>query len=309
MNHIGFDQPLYLLPFDHRGPFQAQMFGWRGILPLERFGQIASAKRVIYDGFKAALGYGVPKEKAGILVDEHFGAAILRDASAQGYATCCPAELSGQDEFDFEFGEEFDEHIERFRPTFCKVLVHYNPEADRAFNFRQLIRLMRLSQYLHRKSRSMFMFELSVPPLPKQLQRVQEDQRVYDLELRPELLAQAIGELQNAGIEPDVWKIEGLERREDFRAMVAAARRGPERKNVGCMLLGRSEDDVQIRTWLTEASSVPGIIGFALDRTCFREPLTNLRQAKISREEAVDSIARRFSQFAIAFERNASLAA
>ena len=130
MKTIGFDQPLYILPFDHRGSFQTKMFGWNGDLTAEQTAEIAAAKQVIYDGFKAAVAAGVPKEKAGILVDEQFGAAILRDAAANGYTTACPAEKSGQDEFDFEYGDDFAKHIEAFHPTFCKVLVRYNPEGD-----------------------------------------------------------------------------------------------------------------------------------------------------------------------------------
>jgi len=105
------------------------MFGWDGALSSQQTAEIAAAKRVIYDAFKAAVRNGVPKEKAGILVDEQFGAAILRDASAEGYSTACPAEKSGQDEFDFEYGEDFAKHIEAFHPSFCKVLVRYNPEG------------------------------------------------------------------------------------------------------------------------------------------------------------------------------------
>src|SRR5271169_5815591 len=138
---LGFDKPLYVLPFDHRGSFETKMFGWEGTLTAEQTAQIAAAKQVIYDGFKAAVAAGVPKEKAGILVDEQFGAAILRDAAAQGYLTACPAEKSGQDEFDFEYGEGFAEHIEAFHPTFCKVLVRYNPDGDAALNRRQATRL------------------------------------------------------------------------------------------------------------------------------------------------------------------------
>src|SRR5256885_12032365 len=95
---IGFDQPLYILPFDHRGSFQTKMFGWKGTLTAEQTEQVAAAKQVVYDGFKTALANGVPKDKAGILVDEQFGGAILRDASRHGYSTSCPAEKSGQDE-------------------------------------------------------------------------------------------------------------------------------------------------------------------------------------------------------------------
>ena len=94
---VGYDQPLYVLPFDHRGSFQTKMFGWKGTLTAEQTAEIAATKQVIYEGFKAALAGGVPKAKAGILVDEQFGAAILRDAAKQGYATAAPAEKSGQD--------------------------------------------------------------------------------------------------------------------------------------------------------------------------------------------------------------------
>ena len=145
----GFDRPLYILPFDHRGSFQTKMFGWTGGLTPKQTAEIAATKQVIYDGFKAALAGGVPIDKAGILVDEQFGAEILRDAAKHGYITACPAEKSGQDEFDFEYGEDFARHIEEFRPTFCKVLVRYNPEGDAAMNRRQAGRLKRLSDYLH----------------------------------------------------------------------------------------------------------------------------------------------------------------
>src|SRR5271168_2051750 len=149
MSTLGFDKPLYILPFDHRGSFQKKMFGWDGELSPQQTAEIAAAKRVIYDAFTAAVRAGVPREKAGILVDEQFGAAILRDAAKSGYSTSCPAEKSGQDEFDFEYGEDFAKHIELFNPTFCKVLVRYNPEGDKNLNQRQAARLKRLSDYLH----------------------------------------------------------------------------------------------------------------------------------------------------------------
>src|SRR4029450_4632316 len=134
----------------------------------------------IYDGFQAAVSAGVPRDKAGILVDEQFGAAILRDAAKQGYSIACPAEKSGQDEFDFEYGEDFAKHIEAFHPTFCKVLVRYNPEGERGLNQRQAARLKRLSDYLHAKGRSLFMFEMLVPAEEGQLKQVQGDKHAYD---------------------------------------------------------------------------------------------------------------------------------
>ena len=298
---IGFDKPLYILPFDHRGTFQTQMFGWKGALTSDQTSQIASAKQVIYDGFKAAIAAGVPKDKAGILVDEQFGDAILRDAAAKGYSTSCPAEKSGQEEFDFEYGEEFGKHVEAFRPTFCKVLVRYNPEGESALNLRQSSRLALLSHYLHDKSGSMLMFELLVPPVKAQLDRFNGDKKAYDRELRPSLMVQAIEQLQDAQVEPDVWKIEGLDRRQDCEKVVAAVRRNG-REKVGCIILGRGEDDRKVREWLTTAAAVPGFIGFAVGRTSFWEPLSQLKDGKTTRSEAVAEIARRYREFVDIFE-------
>jgi 5-dehydro-2-deoxygluconokinase len=299
---VGYDKPLYILPFDHRGSFQTKMFGWKGTLTPEQTAEIAAAKQVIYDGFQAALAAGVAKEKAGILVDEQFGAAILRDAAKHGYLTCCPAEKSGQDEFDFEYGEDFARHIEAFQPTFCKVLVRYNPEGDRALNQRQAARLKRLSDYLHAGSRSRFMFELLVPAEKAQLDRVKGDKKAYDLNVRPGLMVQTIHQLEDAGVEPDVWKIEGLDRREDCVKMVAAARRGG-REQVGCIVLGRGEDDQKVRVWLATAAAVPGFIGFAVGRTTFWEPLMDWRAKKATRQAAVTEIARRYHEWVDIFEK------
>jgi myo-inositol catabolism protein IolC len=297
----GYNKPLYVLPFDHRGSFETGMFGWKGTLTSEQTAQIAAAKQVIYDGFKAAVAAGVPKEKAGILVDEQFGAAILHDAAEQGYITAYPAEKSGQEEFDFEYGENFAQHIEAFHPTFCKVLVRYNPEGNAALNRRQSARLKRLSDYLLSKSQSLFMFELLVPAEKAQLDKLKGDRKAYDLELRPRLMVQTIEDLQDAGVEPDVWKIEGLDRREDCAKVVSAAHRGG-RDRVGCIILGRGEDDKKVREWLTTAAGVPGFIGFAVGRTDFWEPLVDWRAKKATREAAVAEMARRYREFVDTFE-------
>ena len=301
MSTIGFDRPLYILPFDHRGSFSTNLFGWQGTLTAEQTAEIAAAKQVVYDGFRAAVAAGVPKEKAGILVDEQFGAAILRDAAAQGYSTACPAEKSGQEEFDFEYGEDFGKHIDAFHPTFCKVLVRYNPEGNPALNRRQSTRLKQLSDYLHTKGGSRFMFELLVPAEKAQLEAVKGDKRAYDLEIRPRLMVQTIHQLQDAQVEPDVWKIEGLDRRKDCENVVAAARRG-DRSQVGCIILGRGEDDKKVHEWLTTAAGVPGFIGFAVGRTVFWDPLVGWRAKTMTRDAAVAEIARRYREFVDIFE-------
>ncbi len=298
----GYDRPLYVQPFDHRGSFQTKMFGWQSPLSDAQTAEIAGAKRVIYDGFLAALSGGVPEEKAGILVDEQFGAAILRDATAKGITTACPAEKSGQEELEFEYGADFESHIEKFDPTFCKVLVRYNPEGDRALNQRQAARLKRLSDFLAARGRSRLMFELLVPPEKAQLDRLNGNRQAYDLELQPRLMVGAIRELQESGVEPDLWKVEGLARREDCERIVAAARAGG-RQNVGCIVLGRGADDRQVRAWLEIAAAVPGYVGFAIGRTVFWDPLVAWRSKRATRDQTVTEIARRYRGFVDLFER------
>ncbi|MBA4017959.1 MAG: DUF2090 domain-containing protein [Pirellula sp.] len=300
--NLGFDQPLYILPFDHRGSFQSKMFGWSGVLTDAQTSAIVAAKSVIYEGFLAAIAAGVPAQKAGILVDEQFGSAILLDAAKRGFATACPVERSGQDEFDFEYGEDFIGHIERFKPTFCKVLVRYNPEGNADLNRRQAARLQQLSDYLHAKQESRLMFELLVPAEAAELEELHGDKQVYDRELRPRLMVRAIHELQDAGVEPDLWKIEGLDRREDCLQIVAAARRNG-RDRVGCIVLGRGEDEAKVHEWLATAASVAGFIGFAVGRTTFWKPLIDWRDKKISREAAVTEVGRRFKTWVQIFEQ------
>src|SRR5262245_2179856 len=275
---VGYDKPLYVLPFDHRATFSKTMFGWTGNMTPGQTAEIAAVKQVIYDAFKKSIAEGVRKENAGILVDEQFGTAILKDAKKQGFITACPAEKSGQNEFDFEYGLEFGRHIDQFDPTFCKVLVRYNPEGDKEMNRRQAARLKQLSDYLHKNNR-LYMFELLVPSEPEQLKRLGNDKKKYDLELRPTLMDQAIRELQDAGVEADVWKIEGIDRKEDCEKVVSAARRGG-RDKVGCIILGRGEDDTKVRQWLTTAAGVPGFVGFAVGRTTFWNALTEYRGKK-----------------------------
>jgi len=303
MDDLGFDRPLYILPFDHRGSFQSGLFGWKGALTAEQTARVAASKAIIYDGLLAAVAGGVPQACAGILVDEQFGAPILRDARARGFLTAAPAEKSGQHEFDFEYGDDFARHIEEFLPTFCKVLVRYNPEGDAEMNRRQAARLRHLSEYLHRRGRK-FMFELLVPAEKAELEELHGDQRAYDRSRRPRHMVDAIHELQDAGVEPDVWKVEGLDRPEDCAAVVAAARFAG-RTRVGCIILGRGEDEAKVESWLSTAAGVPGFIGFAVGRTTFWDALVRWRDGRVTREAAVAEVARRYSHWCRLFAERA----
>jgi 5-dehydro-2-deoxygluconokinase len=298
----GYDHPLYVLPFDHRHSYGSEIFGFHEPMNREQIAVVARSKQVIYDGYKLALTEGVSREKSAILVDEEFGADILRDARKQGYNFCMPTEKSGQHEYDFDFGDDFEHHIEEYSPTFTKVLVRYNPADDPALNARQTARLKRLSDYLKHEQR-LFMFELLVPATPEQLTALGGDKHAYDRTVRPGLMVDTIEALQDAGVEPDVWKIEGLDDRKDCEAVAQVARRGPDRAKVGCIILGRGEDEAKVIEWLQVAAPVPGFIGFAVGRSTFLEPIVSLRAGKLTRDVAVAEIAKKFEEWVQVFER------
>ncbi|MDZ7267962.1 MAG: DUF2090 domain-containing protein [candidate division KSB1 bacterium] len=302
LSHLGYPDTLFVMPFDHRGSFQAKMFGIKGRQPTaDETRMIASYKTVVYEGFLKALAMGVPKDKAAILVDEQFGADCARDALGKGIKVAMPAEKSGQDEFDFEYGEQFAAHIEQFNPTFVKVLVRYNVEEDAAMNRRQAERLARLSDYCHSHNKK-FMFELLVPATAAQLEKLGGDKKKFDTAMRPGLMEKAIAELQAAGIEPDVWKLEGLEHADDYKAIVAQAR-SQGRKQVGMIVLGRGENAEKVNHWLREGAKVEGVIGFAVGRTVFWDALEGLKNNKHGREDAVNMVANNYKGLVDLFTR------
>jgi myo-inositol catabolism protein IolC len=287
---------LLILAFDHRASFLEKMFGIKGRQPTsQEKQQIEDYKKMIFDGFRLATKKSVPKEIAGLLVDEEFGSSVLREAKKDGLMFAMPVEKSGQDEFDFDYGDNFAKHIEEFDPTFVKVLVRYNPKGDAAMNKRQLARLKKLSDYLTQKKRT-FLFELIVPSTSAQLAKVGGSKEKYDQEIRPKLMVDSIKEIQDSGVEPAIWKLEGVDKPEAAKAVVKQAQSGG--RKVGVITLGRGESKEKVQEWLKVGAKIPGIIGFAVGRTIFWQPLADLKADKITKKEAVEQVSLNYQEFA-----------
>jgi myo-inositol catabolism protein IolC len=299
---LGYDGKLYILAFDHRGSFQKKMFGIQGDPTPEETETIASAKRLIFEGMLEAVNRGAEAGATGVLVDEQFGSDIPQRARQHGLKLAMPVEKSGQDEFDFEYGEDFGAHIERFNPDFSKVLVRYNPDDDPAMNERQLGRLKRLADWLHERDRK-FLFELLVPATEAQLASVGGDSDRYDAELRPELMRRAIEEIQNFGIEVDIWKIEGVDRREDDEMLAEQTRTGQGREGVVCVVLGRGASTEKVEEWLRAAAPVEGFVGFAIGRSIWWDALKGWVGNELEREAAASQVADNYLHFIDVYER------
>ncbi len=301
---LGYDGKLYILAFDHRGSFQKKMFGIEGEPTEEQSATIADAKHLIYEGLAKAVDSGnVPGEQIGVLVDEQFGAPrdVPGDAKAKGLKLAMPVEKSGQDMFDFEYGDEFGDHIVAFDPGFSKVLVRYNPDGDAERNRDQLEKLKRLADWLHANDRK-FLFELLVPAEPQHLESVGGDTDRYDAELRPELMRRAIEEIQDFGIEVDIWKIEGVDARDDAETLARQSRSGDGRQNVVCVLLGRGASDEKVDHWLRQAAPVEGFVGFAIGRSIWWDALKGFLDGSIERDDAAQKVADNYLRFIRVYE-------
>jgi len=294
---LGYDHRLYILAFDHRGSFQKGLFGIQGDPTPDETAKIADSKHLIYEGMTEAVSRGADPAATGVLVDEQFGGNIPEQAHAAGLKLAMPVEKSGQNEFDFQYGDDFGAHIEQFNPDFSKVLVRYNPEdPDADMNREQLVRLKRLADWLHAHDRR-FLFELLVPATEAQLAKVDGDSDRYDAELRPELMRGAIEDAQNFGCEVDIWKIEGVDERSDAEMLAAQARSGEGREGVTCVVLGRGASTEKVEQWLQAASSVEGFIGFAIGRSIWWDALKGFLSKDLDRAAAASQIADNYLHF------------
>lgn len=295
MKELGYNHPLYVLAFDHRASFTKNMLGLSGEPDLEQTKKIIEFKNIIFAGFEKGVALGVPKDAAAILSDEQFGDEVLRKAKELGYNFAVCTEKSGQKEFDFEHGQEFSAHLDEYGPTFVKALVRYNPMDDKEMNKRQLARLKTLSEYCH-KNNLKFLIEPLVPAMPEQLEAVGGEQKRFDLEVRPSLMVKMVAEMQRAGVEPDVWKIEGLEKTQEYEDFMTQAR-SENRTQVSAVVLGRGADNAQVEKWLQAASRATGVVGFAIGRSIFHEALIAYKEGKLSREEAGEKIGQNYFHF------------
>jgi myo-inositol catabolism protein IolC len=297
------DEKLYILPFDHRSSFE-RLYGMSGgAVNSSEHDRIVAGKRLIFDAFLLALETAEDPTGFVILADEQYCESILLEARDRGLIFAVATEKSDQRELAFEYGTDFGTHIELFEPTFAKVLVRYNVEDDPDMNRRQASLLHELSQWLADR-RTRFLMELIVPPTARQLLSTGESRDRYETELRPHLMCAAIDELLRAGVHPDLWKVEGLDRSDNCEAIVAATRRD-NRENVGCIVLGRGEDVDAVTRWLQAAAPVEGYRGFAIGRTIWLPPLGSYLRGEIDRSSAVGRIAASYLHLVGIYRRHA----
>jgi len=277
-----------ILAFDHRGEFSRSVLD-REVCDLtaEQLASLSEAKSLIFDGYVEAASRGLGPVRPGVLVDEQFGGEVAR-RSAGRTLLAMPVEQADQDVFEFEYGEEFDRHIESFDPDFVKALVRFNADSDAHTRQTQLTRLHVLSRWLRRHDRK-FIFELIVRPTDQQLESVGGDRLRFEDELRPGLVVRAMSEVIAADILVDVWKLEGVSSLDDARVIVETARTG--NPSIECVILGAASTPDRVNQWLSVAARTDGFNGFAIGRNIWKDCIRGWLASEITREEAVATVA------------------
>jgi myo-inositol catabolism protein IolC len=293
---------LFILAFDHRTSFLRSFLGVTSEPTEVDHDRARRAKELIWSGLERAVNGGsVDRSSVGALVDATYGRGVMDAARARGVRYAVALEESGRAELAFETSA-WRERLEELDPAWAKVLVRYNPDGAEDVNERQRAKLAEVSDHCRATGRG-FMLELLVPAEPEQLSALGDDRDRFDREIRSGLVTGAIEQMHGAGIEPDLWKLEGFDERAACEAVARATRSGG-RSDVGCLVLGRGADRDAVHRWLRTAAGVEGFTGFAIGRSIWWEPLRRFfheGESSSAREAAATAIAGEYTRFVEVF--------
>jgi myo-inositol catabolism protein IolC len=291
--------PLLILAMDHRGSFGKTLFDVVNDKPTnEQRSAMQKAKKLIYQGLLHAAPQ-LTAGRAGVLVDEQYGQRVVDRAGHDPVVLAVPIEASGHDWFILQFGEQWLEHLRVINPAYVKVLVRDNPDFAKSSRVTQLESLATVSSLLRSEGYSL-LYELLVPATDEQLASVGGSADRYDAELRPELVVKVLADNQDAGVEPVLWKIEGLETVDAAKAVAAQARSGG--RSADLIVLGRDAPAERIHHWLTVGSQVPEFVGFAIGRSIWQDTVQAWHQGDLADDDAVARIAETYLDFAAAWK-------
>jgi 5-dehydro-2-deoxygluconokinase len=290
----GEEQLLLILAADHRDSLERELYGLTAPPTPVQAARISADKLLIY---QALLDVRLPTGvQPGILIDEQYGASIAELAGRAGTVSLSmPVEQSGQDWFQFAYGDDWQRHAGFFASDHVKVLVRDNPGLPAAQRQEQARRLAAVSAWAAAAGRPLIL-ELLVPATDSDKALVHGDTGRYDDEVRPALTVQVMRYLQDQGVEPALWKVEGLDRHDDAVAVAAMARRGG--RPARCIVLGRHAPREKLDHWLEVAAPIPGFAGFAIGRSIWWDALHAHLHHRCTAAEARNRISENYYEYA-----------
>jgi myo-inositol catabolism protein IolC len=266
------DRVLLILAIDHRASLEHDLYGLTAPPTPTQAARISTDKLLVYQALLDATGQLPARVRPGLVIDEQYGASVAELAARTGDAVsvCMPIEASGQRWFGFAYGQDWQQHAGFFSTEHTKVLVRDNPGLDPTHREQQARRLAQVSAWAAAAGRSLII-ELLVPATGADKTATDGSQGRYDDELRPRHTVAVMEYLQDRGVDPAIWNVEGLDRHDDAVAVAATAGRGGRLAH--CIVLGRNASHDTLEHWLQVAAPIPGWIGFAIGRSIWQAPL------------------------------------
>lgn len=266
------NRTLLILAADHRDSLERDLYGLTAPPTPAQAARISADKLLIYQALLDAAAQLPAQIQPGVLIDEQYGASVaeLASRSAGAVSVCMPVEASGQQWFDFAYGQDWQRHAEFFAAEHAKVLVRDSPSLDPARREQQAQRLAQVSAWAPRAARSLIV-DLRVPATGADQDATEGDMHRYDNELRPGHIVQVMEYLQDHGVEPVLWIVEGPSQHDVAVAVAAMAQRGG--RQARCLVGGRHAPYDTLEDWLQVAAPIPGWAGFAIARSIWWEPL------------------------------------
>jgi 5-dehydro-2-deoxygluconokinase len=266
------NQVLLILAADHRDSLERGMYGLTAPPTPAQAARISADKLLVYQALLDAAPRLPAEIQPGVLIDEQYGASVAELAAQSGGAVslCMPLENSGEEWFDFAYGDDWRRHAGFFAAEHAKVLVRDNPGLDPALREQQAGRLAQVSTWAATAGRSLIL-EIVVPATGADKDATEGDMDRYDDELRPGHTLRVMEYLQDHGVEPAIWQIEGLVRHDDAVTVAAMAQRRGRRAR--CIAGGTYAPKDKLEHRLQVAAPIPGWTGFAIGRSIWWDSL------------------------------------
>jgi myo-inositol catabolism protein IolC len=263
---------LLILAADHRASLERDLYRLSAPPTPAQAARISGDKLLVYRALLDAAAWLPAQIQPGVLIDEEYGASVaeLASRSAGAVSLCMPLEASGQEWFRFAYGDQWQQHAGFFAARHAKALVRDNPGLDPALREQQAKQLSQVSAWAAGTGRSLIL-ELLVPATAADRDATEGSVPRYDDKLRPGHTLQVMEYLQDNGVEPAFWTVEGLDRHDDAVAVAAMAQRGG--RQARCLVGGRHASYDELEHWLQVAAPIPGWAGFSIGGSIWRDPL------------------------------------
>lgn len=237
---------------------------------------------------KAAARVADGRDGFGMLLDDKYGRDALYAAGAlPNFWIARPIELPGSRPLQFEFTQDLGSRLIDWPVDHCiKALCFFHPDDGQDLRDEQIAKLRSAFDAARKIGR-----ELLVEVIASKHGQTNDD-----------TLARALTEIYDAGIKPDWWKLEPQKSEAAWAAIDGVIEtRDPYCR--GVVMLGLDAPQDELAAGFAAAKSARSVKGFAVGRTIFGEVARDWLDNRMSDEEAVAEMAKRFGALVEIWER------